>query len=61
MDTFRVVKMTVKTGCDLAREVVKSNMPKGKAKALRDSLETKNEAADFDPHSMVSYIVEPAA
>lgn len=59
--TFRVVKVTVKTGCDLSRETVKANLPKAKATSLRDSLESKNEAADFDPHSMVSYLVEPAS
>jgi hypothetical protein len=58
---FHVVKVTVKTGCDLAKEMVKSNLPKAKATALRDSLESKNEAAEFDPNSLVSYLVEPAA
>lgn len=56
---FRVVKITVKTGCDLHREVVKSNLPKGKANDLRFSLESKNGAADFDPNLMVSFLVEP--
>lgn len=59
MQVFRVVKMTVKTGCDLAREVVKSNMPKPKADGLRDKLEHKNEET-FDPQCLVSYLVEPA-
>lgn len=59
--TFRVVKMTVKTGCDLEREVIKANLSKGKAAAMQASLESKNEAADFDPNSLVSYLVEPAA
>ena len=59
--TFRVVKVTVKTGCDLSRETVKANLPKAKATSLRDSLESKNEAADFDPQCMVSYLVEPAS
>ncbi len=58
---FRVVKMTVKTGCDLEREVIKANLPKGKAEALRASLESQNEAADFNPHDFSSYLVEPAA
>lgn len=56
---FRVVKVTVKTGCDLAREVVKSNLPKGKATALRFSLESKNGATEFNPDEMTSYLVEP--
>lgn len=59
--TFRVVKMTVKTGCDLQREVVKANLPKAKAVALRDTLENQNGAADFDPHSFASYLMEPAS
>ncbi len=57
----RVVKMTVKTGCDLAREVVKSNLPKAKAEGLKAKLDRKSESADFDPGCIVSYIVEPAA
>ena len=56
---FRVVRVTVKTGCDLAREVVKSNMPKGKANDLRFSLESKNGATEFNPDEMTSYLVEP--
>jgi len=59
MEAFRVVKMTVKTGCDLARDVVQSNMPKPKAVKLRDKLEQKNEET-FDPQCLVSYLVEPA-
>jgi hypothetical protein len=59
MQVFRVVKMTVKTGCDLARDVVKSNLPKPKAEKLRDNLEQKNEET-FDPQCLVSYLVEPA-
>lgn len=57
--TFRVVKITVKTGCDLEREVVKSNLPKGKANEIRFSLESKNGAEEFNPDMMVSYLVEP--
>ena len=60
--TFRVVKMTVKTGCDLEREVIKANLPKGKAQAMKAVLENKNMAEDFDPAKpLVSYLVEPAA
>ena len=58
---FRVVKVTVKTGCDLAREVIKANLPKGKANEVRFSLESKNGAEDFNPDLMVSYLVEPMA
>ena len=60
MQVFRVVKMTVKTGCDLAREVVKSNLPKGKAASLKEKLDRKVDAVAFDPGCIVSYIVEPA-
>lgn len=56
---FRVVKITVKTGCDLAREVVKANLPKGKADQIRFSLESKNGAEEFNPDLMISYLVEP--
>ncbi len=58
---FRVVKMTVKTGCDLEREVIKANLSKGKAHAMQAVLESKNEAEEFNPNSLVSYLVEPAA
>ena len=57
---FRVIKMTIKTGCDLARDVVKSNLPKPKAEGLRDALNRKVECETFDPGCMVSYICEPA-
>lgn len=57
---FRVVKTTIRTGCDLAREVVKSNLPQAKAKGLRDSLNSKVEAETFDPGCMVTYLCEPA-
>lgn len=60
MQVFRVVKMTVKTGCDLMREVVKSNLPKGRASSLKDKLDRESDRADFDPGCIVSYIVEPA-
>jgi len=56
---FRVVRVTVKTGCDLAREVIKANLPKGKANEIRFSLESKNGAEEFNPDLMVSYLVEP--
>lgn len=58
---YKVVKTTVKTGCDLERELIKSNLPKGKAEALRASLEAKADNQEFDPHSISSYLVEPAA
>lgn len=58
---FRVVKTVIKTGCDLEREVIKSNLPKGKATALKATLESKVDMEDFDPHSMTCYLVEPAA
>lgn len=58
---FRVVKVTVCTGCDLKQETVKASLTREKANGLRDKLESKNEAADFDPHTMVSYLVQPMA
>ena len=58
---YRVVKATVKTGCDLQRELIKSNLPKGKAAALKATLEAKVSAEDFNPHSMVCYLMEPVA
>ena len=58
---FRVVKVTVKTGCDLCQEVVKANLSASKAKALRDRLENQNVMGDFDPHSLVSFLIQPAA
>jgi len=54
---FRVVKVTVKTGCDLSQETVKSNLSKGKAAELRMKLENKLE--DFDPELVVSYLIQP--
>lgn len=59
MQTYRVVKMTVKTGCDLAREVVKGNLPKVKADSLKDKLDRASEKETFDPGCIVSYICEP--
>jgi hypothetical protein len=59
--TYRVVRTTVKTGCDLERELIKSNLSKGKAAALKASLEAKVDMADFDPHSITSYLMEPTA
>ena len=59
--TFRVVKVVVKTGCDLEQATIKSNLSRHKAQELRDKLEGENGMADFDPHSMVSYLVQPAA
>ena len=56
MERYSVVKVTVKTGCDLCQEVVKSNLPKAKAQALRDKLEEKLE--DFNPQEVVSYLVQ---
>lgn len=61
MNKFRVVKVTVKTGCDLSQETVKSNLSKEKAQDLRDKLEDSVSMADFDQHSLVSYLVQPAA
>jgi hypothetical protein len=61
MQAYRVVKVTVKTGCDLCREVVKSNLSQAKAHGMRDKLESANEKADFDPNAMVSYLVEPVS
>ena len=58
---FRVVKTLIKTGCDLEREVIKSNLPKGKAEALKASLEAKLDAEDFDPRQLLCFTVEPAA
>lgn len=58
---FRVVRTVVKTNCDLEREVIKANLSKGKAQALRASLEAKEEKVDFDPHSITSYLMEPVA
>jgi hypothetical protein len=56
---FRVVKVTVKTGCDLCQETVKANLTWAKATGLRDKLEGKNGKEDFDPHSISSYLVQP--
>jgi hypothetical protein len=58
-DKFRVVKVTVRTGCDLLQETVKANLSRVKANGLRDKLESVNEKGDFDPHSLASYIVQP--
>jgi len=58
-DKFRVVKVTVQTGCDLKQETVKPNLSRAKANDLRDKLESANEKNDFDPHSLVSYLVQP--
>lgn len=58
MERYSVVKVTVKTGCDLCQEVVKSNLPKAKANALRDKLE--NDLGDFNPQEVVSYLVQRA-
>jgi hypothetical protein len=61
MSKFNVVKVTVQTGCDLHQDIVKSNLSKGKAQELRDKLEGQNEMGDFNPDSMVSYLIQPAA
>jgi len=58
-DKFRVVKVTVKTGCDLHQETVKANLSRAKANDLRDKLESVNEFSDFDPNALVSYLVQP--
>lgn len=58
-DKFRVVKVTVKTGCDLHQETVKANLSRAKANQLQGVLESANEKADFDPNAMVSYLVQP--
>lgn len=58
MEKFSVVKVTVKTGCDLCQEIVKSNLPKAKANALRDKLE--EELGDFNPQEVVSYLIQRA-
>jgi hypothetical protein len=58
-DKFRVVKVTICTGCDLKQETVKSNLSRHKAGELRYALESKNGAVEFDPHSMVSYLIQP--
>jgi hypothetical protein len=58
--SFRVIKCTVKTGCDLAREVIKANLPKVKAEGLKDRLDRQSESETFDPHCLVSYLVEPS-
>lgn len=60
METFRVVKMTIKTGCDLAREVMSKPLPKVKAGNLKDKLDRASEKETFDPGCIVSYIMEPA-
>ena len=58
--SYRVVKCTVKTGCDLSREVVKSNLPKPKADGLKDRLDRASESETFNPDELVSYLVEPS-
>lgn len=57
-EKYRVVKVTVKTGCDTEQATVKSNLSYAKATSMRDTLESSNEKVDFDPHSMVSYLVQ---
>lgn len=58
--TFRVVEMTVVPGQEKAEtKVVKSNLPKGKAMEMRDTLQEK--VGDFTPNApIVSYLVQPA-
>lgn len=58
--SYRVVKCTVKTGCDLSREVVKGNLPKVKADGLKDRLDRASESENFNPDELVSYLVEPS-
>lgn len=60
MLNYQVVKMTVKTGCDLSREIMSKPLPKAKADARKDRLDRKSESETFDPGCIVSYIVEPA-
>lgn len=60
MQSFQVVKMTVKTGCDLAREIMSKPLPRAKADAKKDRLDRASESETFDPGCIVSYIVEPA-
>lgn len=57
--SFRVVEMTVVPGQEPATKTVKANLPKGKAMAMRDSLQEK--VGDFTPDSpIISYVVQPA-
>lgn len=58
--SFRVIEMTLVPGQENpATKTVKSNLPKGKATALRDSLQEK--VGDFEPNApIVSYLVQPA-
>lgn len=58
---FRVVKTTIKTGCDLEREIIRSNLPRGKAEALKAVMESQVETEVFNPHSMACFTIEPAA
>lgn len=59
MSKYRVVKATFKVGAPLEKEVVKSNLPKGKAVAFRALLESKVSAEEYNPNQFVSYLLEP--
>lgn len=58
---FRVVKTTIKTGCDLERELIMGNLSKGKAEALKATMDARESMGDFDPNNITSYLVEPSA
>jgi hypothetical protein len=57
--TFRVVEMTLVPGQEKPEtKTVKSNLPKGKAMEMRDSLQEK--VGDWTPSDpIVSYLVQP--
>jgi hypothetical protein len=56
---FKVVQVTIQAGQEAAYVPIRNRLTEGKAKALRDSLESKQ--GDYDPSKpLVSYLIQPS-
>lgn len=58
--TCKVVEVTVQPNVEPVTRVINPALPRGKAIALRDKLEGKQDAEDFNPEKVVSYLVQSA-
>lgn len=54
---YKVIQATVLPGTTVSK-VVRENLPKEKAEAVRDQLQEG--ACVYDPNKLVSYLIEPA-
>lgn len=55
---YKVVSMVVRPDTDVLVTTIKSNLSLDKANRLREKLESSNDNGDFNPDSLVSYLVE---